>query len=268
MSHIIKNPGTGREFVVDTSFVAENRFHSGRRSVPANRKHIVVHHTAGNTPGDLAVLRGATGRRVSVKYLVPDTQDGSYLDPHGRLRIFQLLPDDVIGWSIGNSTGALAHVTNATSDSIEVSNLGTGADEFENLQVEAVEALIAFEEARLDQELNVYAHFETSPGRKVDPYKTFPLQRIKAFAAAIVRGHILTPAPKPATKMPTLRIRSTGWAVKVLQTALNARGAYPRLKVDGDFGPKTLSAVIAYQRRARIGVDGVVGPQTWGSLGY
>jgi len=33
--------------------------------------------------------------------------------------------------------------------------------------------------------------------------------------------------------------------------------------VDGIFGPKTESAVKAFQKKVKIGVDGIVGPKTW-----
>jgi peptidoglycan hydrolase-like protein with peptidoglycan-binding domain len=66
---------------------------------------------------------------------------------------------------------------------------------------------------------------------------------------------------------PTLRIGSSGNAVAFLQTRLNARGATPRLVVDGIFGPKTDAAVRAFQRSRGLVVDGVVGPKTWTALG-
>ncbi len=50
-------------------------------------------------------------------------------------------------------------------------------------------------------------------------------------------------------------------AVGVLQTLLNASGA--SLGVDGDFGSKTYAAVKDYQRSRKLGVDGVVGKNTW-----
>jgi peptidoglycan hydrolase-like protein with peptidoglycan-binding domain len=65
-------------------------------------------------------------------------------------------------------------------------------------------------------------------------------------------------------------------AVELAQTRLNQRKVVaPPLKVDGDFGPKTLAAVQAYQtaRKAPLPlalspdfnliVDGVVGLRTW-----
>lgn len=53
--------------------------------------------------------------------------------------------------------------------------------------------------------------------------------------------------------------------VKILQTDLNKASA--GLTVDGVFGPRTHTAVEAYQQRHGLGVDGIVGPLTWASLG-
>ncbi|SNY55233.1 peptidoglycan-binding domain-containing protein [Paractinoplanes atraurantiacus] len=60
----------------------------------------------------------------------------------------------------------------------------------------------------------------------------------------------------------TLRRGSRGSAVKTLQTRLNERG-FPRLGVDGEFGPATEDRVKAFQRFAKIAVDGIAGPVTW-----
>jgi murein DD-endopeptidase MepM/ murein hydrolase activator NlpD len=54
--------------------------------------------------------------------------------------------------------------------------------------------------------------------------------------------------------------------VAALQVALITRGVYDG-PIDGSAGPETTSAVRALQRRARITVDGVVGPQTRSVLG-
>ena len=57
---------------------------------------------------------------------------------------------------------------------------------------------------------------------------------------------------------------NTGSSVLELQRKLNANGY--NLEEDGEFGSKTYNAVVDYQRRYNLGVDGVVGDETWGSL--
>ena len=66
--------------------------------------------------------------------------------------------------------------------------------------------------------------------------------------------------------MPLIRTGNRGDAVKELQTKLNALG-YNCGSVDGIFGSKTYAAVVAFQKAMGIGVDGIVGPETWGKLG-
>lgn len=57
---------------------------------------------------------------------------------------------------------------------------------------------------------------------------------------------------------------STGSAVSKLQTILNQHGY--GLAVDGIFGEKTRAAVRDYQKRYSLKLDGIAGPETWGSL--
>lgn len=58
---------------------------------------------------------------------------------------------------------------------------------------------------------------------------------------------------------------SRGGAVSELQQALADAGFDPG-PIDGDFGPQTRAAVMAFQQARGLEVDGVVGPQTWGAL--
>ncbi len=62
----------------------------------------------------------------------------------------------------------------------------------------------------------------------------------------------------------TISYGSSGEDVKKLQKALNSAGY--NLAVDGEFGPKTQSAVKAYQQKNGLAVDGIVGVNTWNSL--
>ncbi|MES1241873.1 MAG: D-alanyl-D-alanine carboxypeptidase family protein [Acidobacteriota bacterium] len=91
------------------------------------------------------------------------------------------------------------------------------------------------------------------------------------------RSGSVTPVPAPGTApaagtRPTLRLGSKGLAVVDLQSRLNVwlganpGAGLPLLKIDGSFGPKTLKAVLAFQKAMGIQVDGIVGPQTWSAL--
>jgi peptidoglycan hydrolase-like protein with peptidoglycan-binding domain len=68
----------------------------------------------------------------------------------------------------------------------------------------------------------------------------------------------------PAT-MPTLRQGSRGLSVADLQRRLATAGFSPGA-ADGIFGSHTDAAVRSFQRAHGLGVDGIVGPQTWGAL--
>lgn len=63
----------------------------------------------------------------------------------------------------------------------------------------------------------------------------------------------------------TLRIGDRNTCVKQLQKMLEAKG-YPLNKygADGIFGKNTQKAVVNYQKKNNLDVDGVVGSQTWG----
>lgn len=85
-----------------------------------------------------------------------------------------------------------------------------------------------------------------------------------------VYGGGAAPAPRPvvvapSNTRPTLRLGSTGTAVKELQYMLNAVTG-SRLTGDGNFGPATYTAVVNFQRVFKLVADGIVGPKTWDVL--
>ena len=82
---------------------------------------------------------------------------------------------------------------------------------------------------------------------------------VAALALAFVPAVTASASP-PTLCSTTLQEGDTGTCVTQLQQRLNALGA--NLVVDGDFGPATKNAVLAFQGRERISFDGVVGPQT------
>jgi len=64
--------------------------------------------------------------------------------------------------------------------------------------------------------------------------------------------------------MPTVRRGDISEIVGILQDRLIARGYM--IKRDKKFGGLTFEAVVAFQRKEKIGDNGVVGPQTWEHL--
>jgi peptidoglycan hydrolase-like protein with peptidoglycan-binding domain len=70
----------------------------------------------------------------------------------------------------------------------------------------------------------------------------------------------VNPAPTPSHNQPTIQQGATGPAVVLLQQHLG-------ISADGQFGPQTRAAVIAFQTSHHLSADGIVGPQTWGAMG-
>ena len=81
-----------------------------------------------------------------------------------------------------------------------------------------------------------------------------------------------TPQPVPAQDwtrrmimaMPELRVGTEGHFVTTGQALLLARGH--QVKIDGDFGAQTRSAVVAFQASRSLAQDGVIGVRTWHHL--
>jgi len=70
---------------------------------------------------------------------------------------------------------------------------------------------------------------------------------------ALIQGH-------------TVKMNSTGDAVRAVQHLLQYVYGYNDVAVGGIFGPKTRAAVTAFQTSRGLAVDGIVGPKTWKAL--
>lgn len=79
---------------------------------------------------------------------------------------------------------------------------------------------------------------------------------------------VISPVNKYPYKAGTFIMK--GWqgsaGVRQVQGRFNTLGYRPVLTVDGDFGTKTENAVKWFQKKNKITVDGVIGPETWGKM--
>lgn len=107
------------------------------------------------------------------------------------------------------------------------------------------------------------------PGEPDGVFGVFTESAVKAFQkwAQEMADGIVGPATwekidDADTSDPTLRNGDKRVAVRGLQRRLIAAGL-DLDEIDGRFGPQTEAAVKAFQERSELGVDGVVGPQTW-----
>jgi peptidoglycan hydrolase-like protein with peptidoglycan-binding domain len=92
-------------------------------------------------------------------------------------------------------------------------------------------------------------------------------QKADSLSPDGIVGPITWAALPDGGPMPLLAQGSTGQVVIDLQTVLTNGapgqwGTTPQ-SIDGDFGPHTQASVEAFQKWGGVGVDGVVGDQTW-----
>lgn len=70
---------------------------------------------------------------------------------------------------------------------------------------------------------------------------------------------------KVSTHLTTVKSGSTGQSVKDVQWLLRNKYGY-KILVDGEYGAKTKTAVISYQKKKGLDADGIVGKKTWEAL--
>ena len=153
------------------------------------------------------------------------------------------------------------HVGNSNRRSIGICMVGDFRSQMlEKVQKEATLELVK----KLLNELNltvddVWGHVEF-PGYS---WKPCPSISMEQFRASLMDGEV-TPVEAVSSDSNHREILTRGDSgadVKELQEKLKDLGYDPG-PIDGIYGPLTVDAVERFQRSARIGVDGVVGPET------
>lgn len=94
-----------------------------------------------------------------------------------------------------------------------------------------------------------------------------PAVRFPGYAvrSLLRRAHVLAP-PAPERAASALRLLSQPLGTPAIQRMLVELGYLPRGSVDGQFGPQTWYAVVAFQKWEGLERDGIVGPKTTEAL--
>lgn len=108
-----------------------------------------------------------------------------------------------------------------------------------------------YEEACINVKLDGYATSPTYSATLINPIKKYKLWM---WDYEVLKHY--TP-----DKLRTVKKGSDGGGVYLLQELLRKNSM--SIVADGNFGPATESAVIAYQQAHKLEPDGIVGPQTW-----
>ena len=90
----------------------------------------------------------------------------------------------------------------------------------------------------------------------ITPYYNYPWDCVLRYGAKTGKEEQTVSKSTFSVMLPTIRQGSKGGAVRVWQTIIGAT-------CDGDFGPATASATVAFQRKNGLAADGIVGPITW-----
>lgn len=104
-----------------------------------------------------------------------------------------------------------------------------------------------------------------SGGKSKPPLPTTAPARTTAQTPTTSATTTTPKTPQVAAPTTTLKPGDTGTEVAALQRALISLGFAPG-KVDGRYGPVTTAAVMQFQRKQGLTVDGIVGPVTLPAL--
>jgi N-acetyl-anhydromuramyl-L-alanine amidase AmpD len=231
---------------------------------------IVIHYT------------GGTGTaRANAKYYHDSADIGAsahYFVGHASEdgKIYRSVKDEDKAWHCGTPSGVYySECRNTNSIGIEVACHNDTADKtatskswyFDTVTVDRlVELVRALMDKYYIDAAHVIRHYDVT--RKLCPamwvHDAAAWAKFKARLTGAASAIEIKPEPA-VVDTPTLKLGSKGADVVTLQNRLNALGC-PCGAADGDFGPRTESAVKAFQKKKKLVQDGVVGPKTWAAL--
>ena len=216
---------------------------------------VICHHTAGPKTGIMPSLKVITDGRPDLPGPLAQLglgRDGTW---------FIVAAGRANHAGAGSWKGVTAG--NSSFIGIEAENMGTAADPWPGVQMDAYKRGVAAILKKLGSDASMCAghkEYALPKGRKTDP--DFDMVAFRADVDAIMKGDgtVLPPIPAAdAQARPTLRRGAKGDLVKTIQAKVG-------VAADGNFGPGTEAAVRAFQRARNLVPDGIVGPGTWKAI--
>jgi peptidoglycan hydrolase-like protein with peptidoglycan-binding domain len=150
---------------------------------------------------------------------------------------------------------------------------GTSVREWQGLMNDWLAVAASDDPLRLELD-GAYGRLTDSITRRFQAVSGVPVDGIVGpltRAALLSSPALIDAGAGPAAHEPSLEAGDAGPAVADWQQAMNtwfrATGAQPGLvAVDGEFGPSTRDATLAFQRSQGVTADGIVGPETRAAL--
>lgn len=211
--------------------MSRNHFQIGDR---ARIRMVVLHATAGRSPGDYEWLRqgGSVNAPVSIHY---------YIDKGGM--ISQMVDDANIAWHAGQSTWVVdgqqipyAHGCNAVSVGIELENWNDGADPYPQEQYDAALWLTRQLVQTYDiPRSQLVRHLDIAPQRKTDP-RAFPWVQFVEEVYSPLDG-----AANPAEQLARLRARLVDLAYRAANSSCPDGWPLLRTTISRDTGMPVLA---------------------------
>ena len=159
---------------------------------------VIIHHTSSDTAARAIRILTDSASRVSAHYVIG--RDG---------RLVQLVEERSRAWHAGDSRWGGNADLNSSSIGIELDN--TGDEPFAELQITALLALLTELRGRYNiPAANFLGHGDIAPGRKVDPSRYFPWQRLAEQGFGL---WCETPAAAPPGFDGTLALQAFGYDV-------------------------------------------------------
>jgi N-acetylmuramoyl-L-alanine amidase len=149
-----------KDSVVATSFIGSTNFNMRKPNF------VIIHHTAQNSCEETLQTFTTTQSKVSAHYVI--CKDGT---------VYHMVNDYLRAWQAGVSKWGNATDINSMSVGIEIDN--NGDEPFTDAEINSLLQLLdRLKKAYNIPVANFIGHADIAPGRKVDPNRNFPWQKL------------------------------------------------------------------------------------------